>query len=388
MEEPFRMRVQLRFSVDNDAPLLNGPIADGYPGCRTPILFGFLLLKGAAVHYGDFSLELNHPKVDWKEKFFFLQNQFTTLFHPESYPPNGFYPIPPCKTYRYVRADFCLFRCPLPRKAEVAFAGTITYPARWARQLLGSIDLPVGILLPYKMNAFGSISAGFSLEGFNAGQTAIARCGYVADRVNYSPGITPLAPEEGLQVGPSTALDPAECAAHGTSLPGSEFLTVTLRATLDRDFAVSLQHQAHVVPMGAFDYITRPQRRNPEGGISLEDETVEPVPLLQCILLNTQPRPRFVGLTTSCRELFAPAKQSASVPPGGISIVNIKPALSGGETLFAGQGERDYDAGPAQIRATVIVSEKSLAGLVEPNPKHRANRPSCRLHGMGCRQPC
>jgi hypothetical protein len=164
------------------------------------------------------------------------------------------------------------------------------YPARWAGQALGCIDLPAAILLPYKTNSFASVSARSSLQGLTVVQTTIARSGYVADRVNYSPGVTPLAPEEGFEIGPSKALDSAECEARGCKLPGSEFLTVTLRARIDRDLSVSLQHQAHVIPTGTFDNITRTQRLNTEGGISLAEDTAEPVPLLQCILLNTQTR--------------------------------------------------------------------------------------------------
>jgi hypothetical protein len=327
MEDPFRMRVQLRFSVNNEVPVSNGPISDGYPGSRTPILFGFLLPNGAAVHYGDFSLNLNHPDLDWKEKFFFLQNQFATVFHPESYPPNGFHPIPRCKTYMYVRGDFCFFRSHLPRKAEVSFAGTISYPARWARQAPGSVELAAAILLPYRRNSFASVQTACSVQGLRGVQTTIARTAYLADRVNYSPGVTPLAPEEGLAVGQSTALDSTECEVHGCALTVSELLTVTLSARLDRDLAVCLQHQAHVIPTGTFDYIQRPQRRNPGGGISLADDTVEPIPLLRCVLLNTQPRARSVELATSSHDLFPPTRQDVDVPAGGIAVVNIKPRI-------------------------------------------------------------
>lgn len=368
MGEPFRLQVHLRFVVDNDVPISVGPESDGYPGSRTPIMFGFLLPKGAAIHHGDFSLELNHPEPKWREDFFFLQNEFATVFHPESYPPNGFHPIPRCKTYRYVQGDCCFFRCPLPRKAEVSFAGTITYPAQWAGGETGSTELAAAVLLPYRKSRFASVEAACSAEGMRSVRSAIARASFIADRINYSPGVTPLAPEEGLGVGESTPLNSTNGEVRKIEVPSSEVLTVSLRATLDRDFLVSLQHHTHVVPTGTFNYLSRPRRRNPGGGISLADDTVEPVPLLSCILLNNQDRSRSVDIAASCDDLFSQTSQRAEVPSGGIAVVDIRPKIDSGRVLFARQGDRDHDCLPQKIQASVVVKERRMAGLVPPKP--------------------
>jgi hypothetical protein len=368
MDEPFRLRVHLSFSIDNDVAISTGPESDGYPGSRTPILFGFLLPKGAAIHHGDFSLELNHPEPKWREEFFFVQNEFATAFQAESYPPNGFHPIPRCKAYQYVQGDFCLFRSPLPRKAEVSFAGTITYPARWAGEAPGNTELEAALLLPYKRSRFASVKSVCSAQAMSLVQCKIARARYIVDRINYSPGVTPLAPEEGLGVGESTVIEPTHGEIRQIEVPSSELLSVSLGARLEHDFLVCLQHQAHVVPTGTFNHLTRPQRRNSDGGISLADDTVEPVPLLRCVLLNQQSRTRSVEVTASCDVLFSHITQRADVPSGGIAVVNIKPKIDGGEALFADQGDQDYDRLPQKVQVAVVVKERRIAGLVPPKP--------------------
>jgi hypothetical protein len=82
VEDPYRLGVDLRFTIDNDDCISSWPNSDRYPGSRTPVLFGLLLPKSARVNHGDFVPEVNDPDPGWREKFFFCKINSQRCFTP------------------------------------------------------------------------------------------------------------------------------------------------------------------------------------------------------------------------------------------------------------------------------------------------------------------
>jgi hypothetical protein len=371
IEDQYRLRLELGLEIDNNEYISSWPESDLYPGAQTPVLFGLLLPKNARVNHGDFQLEINDPDPQWRDKFFFLQNQFTTIFHPASYPPLGFYPIPRCKAYRYIRGDFSLFRTRIPPRAQVYFKGTINYsPSTRLTTAIGDANLQVSLFLPYATTCFKSIATS-AIDGLTRVRSKVASAAFLTDRLKFNPSVTPTTPEELPEIGDMKTFSDEERRAD-VVLRDLELLTFHVTGTSTGSLDISVQPETHVVPFGFFNEMYRPEHRNPEGGFDASENSKKPVPLVSCILINKGAARKKLSIDIVCRELTIHDSQSTVLDPYEIRVVRVKPQLPSHAGIFETSRNSDVDLRPRSADLEIRVTEERITHLLPG--RHVAHR--------------
>jgi hypothetical protein len=363
VEDPYRVRVDLRFTVDNGDCLSSWPDTR-YPGSRTPVLFGLLLPKGARVNHGDFVLEVNDPDPGWREKFFFLQNQFATMFHPSSYPPAGFYPIPLCKSYKYIRGDFSLFRTRIPPHAEVHFSGVITFhPSAEAMAEGGQVHLQTSLFLPFGAVSFNGVKvlAAHTLIG---ARISIVASSFLNDRIKFNPSVTPLVADDDPEVGEKKNLPLDECQTGGYVLRDLDLLSVQVVGKLAGSLALSIQPETHVIPSGIFNEMKRTERRAQGGGFDITEAATKPVPLVSCVVVNNEELRKRVTVEILSKDLQINDSQVVELGAYESRTLRVKPPLVNETPLFGPQTDADVDLGPRPVELEVRVHERRMAGIL------------------------
>jgi tetratricopeptide (TPR) repeat protein len=336
-----RLKLSLKFTLNNSEEVSQWSDIDPNLDDRTPILFALLLPRNARVNFGSFRLDLNDPDPNWQDNYFFIENQFYTILHPDSYPLSGFRPVPKCKSYKYVRGDCSLFRSRLPKTASVHFEGVIDYPIHANMDVALEHDLSFFLLLPYGKTVISSVDTsvkdlepelGFQVERLELGATSfkLERDSFLP---NMSHTVPPLKPETGdTKIWPSGILtsppiNSSAKAAQGSSTPfvqlgsteraGDDFalrdvellsVQMTLKAS-SSSVSIAVKPLANVIPTGIYNYIERVELRNPSDASGLElgsmnfDATPERPPLVTYIVENYAETKQQLVIQTSCDEL-------------------------------------------------------------------------------------